>query len=438
MQQDHTKHRIHPGWGRDSADDNYFKERGKAMDSSAKTSGTGKGRLDKQAILLLAVHALFAIANALSGTFVGVYLWKAKNDYTVLGWFTLSTHVAMAITFWLAGKWVKEHNKMNCLRAGVSVSACFYMIVLWLGISSVNYIVWLGMVQGISTGLFWVAFNVVYFEVTDPDNRDRFNGWTGLLGAGAGIIAPWISGMLIVSLGGVSGYRLIFSISLGIFIVGVIVSFFLKKRKVEGTYEWFLPVRCLSQSDTPWKRVSLALVAQGFREGVFGFMIGLLVYISTSSEASLGNFVLITSAVSLLSFWTAGRFIKPKHRKWAMLTGAVIVVAVIVPFFWKLNFMTLLIFGVGSALFFPLYSIPMVSSVFDLIGSNEKSAKQREEYVVLRELALNTGRILGVILFITVISWNRTPLAINVLMLVIGSSPLFSWFFMRRQLALSR
>ena len=100
------------------------------MNTNVKKQGE---RLDAQAILLLIVHALFGGANALSGTFVGVYLWKAKNDFALIGWFTLTTHLTMAITFWLAGKWVKEHNKMNCLRIGVSISACFYMLVLWIG-----------------------------------------------------------------------------------------------------------------------------------------------------------------------------------------------------------------------------------------------------------------------------------------------------------------
>ena len=114
---------------------------------------TEERSVDAQAILLLIVHTLFGGANALSGTFVGVYLWKAKNDFALIGWFTLTTHLTMAITFWLAGKWVKEHNKMNCLRLGVSVSACFYMLVLWLGASSFHYFVWLGLVQGISARL---------------------------------------------------------------------------------------------------------------------------------------------------------------------------------------------------------------------------------------------------------------------------------------------
>ncbi|MEW9699705.1 MFS transporter [Paenibacillus sp. SI8] len=436
MQQDWSGQRVHPGRTKENVQRSYFEGRDSGL--TEERSSPKKGKLDAQAILLLAVHALFGVANALSGTFVGVYLWKAKNDYTLIGWFTLTTHLTMAITFWLAGKWVKEHNKMNCLRVGVAVSACFYMLVLWLGSSSFQYFIGLGMVQGISSGLFWIAFNVVYFEVTDPDNRDRFNGWMGLLGSGGGIVAPWISGLLIVGLGGAAGYRLIFSISLGIFVLGVVVSFFLKKRKAQGTYEWFLPIRCLKEQDTPWRRVSLALVAQGFREGVFGFMIALLVYIATSSEASLGNFVLMTSAVSLVSFWAAGKFVKPQFRKVTMLVGALMMVVVIVPFFWKMNYPALLSFGIGASLFLPLFAVPMVSTVFDLIGADERSAKQREEYVVLRELSLNAGRVLGVLLFIGVVSWSTKPGVLSVLLLIIGSSPLVSWVFMRKQLTLSK
>lgn len=434
MHQDHTRHGIHPGWS--GKQKGYFEGRGAVSAQRSGDSAKPKGKLDRQTILLLVVSGLFSAANALSGTFVGVYLWKARNDFALIGWFTLATHAAMALTFWLAGKWVKEHNKMNCLRAGVMVSASFYMMVLWLGSGSILYVGWLGMLQGIAFGLFWVAFNVVYFEATNPDNRDRFNGWAGLLGSGAGIIAPWISGFLIVRMSGASGYRLIFSISLGIYLLGVIISFFLKKRKVEGVYDWGFPVSCLKQKDTPWRRVSLALVAQGLREGVFGFMIGLMVYIYTASEAGLGNFVLITSSVAFVSYWAAGKWLKPRYRRAAMLVGAVVIVAVILPFFWTINAVTLYIFGVGSSLFFPLYTIPMVSTVFDLIGGNETSAKQREEYVVLRELCLNTGRMIGTVIFIIVVSWSTTSLALSGLLFFIGSSSLVSWAFMRKQLPL--
>lgn len=389
---------------------------------------------DSQTWLLLVVSGLFGVANALSGTFVNVYLWKAKNDFALIGWFAFANQLTMGLTFWLAGKWVKEHNKMNSLRLGIAVAALFYTIVLLLQQQAIHYVWVLGLVMGLSSGFFWLAFNVVYFEVTSPDNRDRFNGWAGLLGSGAGMIAPWISGFLITRMPGTNGYRLIFAISLAVFVVGVVVSFFLKKRKVPGKYEWAHGYRSLTKPGSPWKTVFVALIAQGVREGVFGFMIGLMVYIATKSEMRIGNFSLITSGVGLISFYAVGKWLKPAYRKWGMLVGVIMMIAVILPFFWRVDYSTLLLFGIGIALFIPLYSVPMTSSVFDIIGQDRESAEHRVEYVVLRELGLNVGRMLGTIVFILVVSWTTAPSAINWLLLGIGSSPLVAWLLMRGML----
>ncbi|WP_281885227.1 MFS transporter [Paenibacillus sp. YYML68] len=391
-----------------------------------------KEPLDAQSKLLLAVNGLFGVGNALSGTFVNVYLWKSRGDFTLIGWFTLVHYFTMALTFWLAGKWVKEHNKMNCLRAGVTISAVFYLLVLLFGERAADNFVLLGAVQGMSAGFFWLAFNVVYFEVTEPGNRDRFNGWAGLLGSGAGMLAPWISGFLITRMESATGYRLIFTISLVVFLIGAAVSFFLKKRETTGTYEWGLSWRCLRNKETAWRKVVLALMAQGVREGVFGFMIALLVYVHTGNEMKLGNYSLISSAVALVFFMLAGRYLKPHRRGRAMLIGASAMVLLILPFFWQVSFTTLLLFGIGVAMFFPLYSIPMTTLVFDLIGKDEESAKRREEYIVLRELSLNAGRLLGTGAFILVVSTTSSPLAMNWLLLAIGSSPLFAYYFMRK------
>jgi YQGE family putative transporter len=391
-------------------------------------------RLDSQSVLLLTVNGLFAVANALSGTFVNVYLWKAKNDFALIGWFSLVQQITMGLTFWLAGKWVKEHNKMNSLRLGVAVSALFYLLVLMLGKEAVHYIFALGLVQGMAGGFFWLAFNVVYFEVTNPDNRDRFNGWAGLLGSGSGIVAPWVSGLLITTLPGGRGYTVIFSISLAIFVIGVIISFFLKKRKVKGHYRWMYSLAQLKERGNPWRRVVPALAAQGIREGVFGFMIGLMVYIATRNEMKLGNFSLITSAVGLFSFWLIGRWLKKRNRKIAMLIGTGMMSLVILPFFWKVNYATLLMFGIGTSLFIPLFSIPMTSSVFDLIGANEDSAQKRVEYIVLRELALTIGRAAGTIAFLLVVSQTTKPFAITLLLFAVGSAPLLGWIFIRNDL----
>jgi YQGE family putative transporter len=387
--------------------------------------------LSRQSVLLLTVNGLFAVANALSGTFVNVYLWKAKNDYALIAWFAIANQLTMAITFWLAGKWVKEHDKMHALRLGVAVSAGFYVLILALGVNAANHVIWLGMVMGLASGFFWLAFNVVYFEATNPQTRDKFNGWAGLLGSGAGMLAPWISGYLITHMKDTSGYRLIFTISLIIFMIGVVVSFFLKKRKAQQTYYWLFGFKCLLKSGHPWRKITVGLIAQGVREGVFGFLIILLVYIYTKNEMKLGNFSLISSAVALVSFMIVGKWLKPRWRKLAMLIGVLMMIIVILPFFWRVSYTTLLFFGIGTALFIPLFTVPITSVVFDMIGKNDETANKRVEYIVLREIALNAGRILGTLIFIGVVSWSTQPLVMNILLLGIGSSPLVAWFFMK-------
>ena len=391
----------------------------------------GGTRLSRQAVLLLVVNGLFAAATAVSGTFVNVFLWKTANELTLIGWFTVATYLTHALTFLLAGKWVKEHNKMNCLRLGVAMSAVFYLVVLLLKKQAVHYVFVLGVLQGFALGLFWLAFNVVYFEITGPDNRDRFNGWAGLLSSLSGMTAPWVSGFLITRMEGMAGYLLVFAISLAIFVIAAVFSFFLRKRKVTGKYDWKYGVRQLRGEGNPWRRAVPASVSQGVREGVFAFLISLLVYIVTSDEMKLGNYWLITSAVGLFSFWLAGKLLKPSWRNAAMLSGTAAMIAVILPFFWDVNYTTLLVFGIGTALFMPIYTIPLTSTIFDLIGRNRDSAAHRVEHVVLRELALNTGRVAGTLVFIAVIGWRHTEQTLNWLLLGIGSFPLVSWLFMR-------
>ncbi|MCJ8013336.1 MFS transporter [Paenibacillus sp. KQZ6P-2] len=390
--------------------------------------------LDRQSLLLLAVDGLIVLAAALSGTFLNVYLWKSKQDYTMIGWFTVAQQIAVGLTFWVGGKWVKEYNKMNALRVGIVLSGVFYLLVLWVGSDIIHWIWPLGLLLGISTGLFWLSFNVVYFEVTNRENRDLFNGWVGLLGSITGIIGPWFSGLLITWLKGDRGYRLIFTISMVIYALCVVLSFFLKKRKNGSNYHWMEPITQLRSKGSPWRLMAPALVAQGVREGVFAFLIGLLVYVATKQEAKLGQFTLITSAISLLTYWLAGKWYKPQYRSPGMLVGALLLWIVILPLLWKTSYGTLLILGIGSSIFMPLYLLPMISSGFDLMGTSNETVEKRVELVVLRELSLMVGRLLGTFIFIAVLMISKAPMTITVLMLILGSSPIVGWIFVRKLL----
>lgn len=386
--------------------------------------------LNGQSRLLLAVNGLFVLAGALSGTFLNVYLWKVKQDFAMIGWFTFSQQLALGLTFWIAGKWVKEQDKMISLRLGIVVSGIFYLLVLWAGAHTVDYIWPLGFLFGIGSGLFWLAFNVVYFEVTDVDTRDLFNGWIGILGSVIGILGPWTSGWIISAMKGNLGYRVIFTVSLIVYGIGILLSFWLKKRKRGGPYRWMEPFRQFGKN-SPWRQAVPASAAHGVREGVFSFLVTLLVFISTSAERKVGQFSLVTSLVSLVSFWAVGKWLHIRFRYAGMLVGAVLITGVIGPLLWDVNYVTLMLFGIGTSLFMPLYLLPVISSVFDLIGKNEDTVEQRVELIVLRELSIMVGRLLGTLLFIIIFTWSPHMKTVIWLMLGLGATPLLSWVLIR-------
>nr|WP_150275242.1 MFS transporter [Paenibacillus tepidiphilus] len=393
-----------------------------------------KGSIRSQAPLLLGVNGLFVLANALAGTFLNVYLWKSRQDFVMIGWFAVSQQLAVGLSFWLGGKWVKERGKMNALRLGIAVSGFFYLLVLWLGTDAAYYIWPLGCTLGISTGLFWLAFNTLYFEITDAKNRDFFNGWMGLLGSFTGIAGPWVSGRIITWLQGARGYRTVFTLALCIYGLAAVLSFFLKKRKSGSAYIWLEPWRELRRKESPWRTAAVALMFEGMREGVFSFLIGLLVYIATREESKLGQFALLTSAVSLVSYYVAGKYFKSRFRSQGMLAGGLLLVAVIVPLLWKVSFGTLLVMGIGTSLFLPLYVLPITSVSFDLMGRDADSVDKRVELVVLRELSLMCGRLAGMFIFIGVLSVNDSRHVITLLLLGLGAAPLGSWLVLRRPL----
>ncbi|MBS7529966.1 MFS transporter [Hazenella sp. IB182353] len=389
-------------------------------------------RLDKEAWLLLLENGLFHIASALSDTFVNVYLWKIKHDWILISWFNFTHYLVGALTFILAGWLTKKVDRVIAVRLGVLMLSIFYVSVLFLGKQSVHYVILLGVIKGLGSGFFWMAYNVLYFEITERHNRDIYNGINGLIYSTAGIIAPFISGLIITKINHFTGYRIIFSISLSVFIAAVFVSFLYKRRHANRSYQLKKVIDLLKDKKNHWYWVSLAMVAQGLREGSFIFLIGLLVYVTTKSELTLGTYLTIASLVSLLSFYVVGKYLKPKRRNAFIFLGTLMMAFASVPLAFHVNQWTVFIFGVGSALFYPFYMSPLTSTVFDVIGENQDTANLRIEYVVVRELALTLGRLVSILLFIWWVNESSSLLHIRWYAFVIGFVQLFAWLAIRK------
>ncbi|MBB5173895.1 MFS transporter [Texcoconibacillus texcoconensis] len=391
----------------------------------------GNIELNKDLKLLLIIGGLYALGIALSNTFVNVYIWKQSGEFIDIATYNLAAVILQPITFLLAGRLAKGLDRVIILRIGVSFLSVFYCTVLLLGENAGSYLLILGGLLGIGMGFYWLSFNVLTFEITEPDTRDFFNGFLGLLTSFAGMVGPFSAGILITKIDEVIGYRTIFAVSLGLFITAVVLSFFLEKRISKGSFR-FLDILRERKHNRDWSRILFGQFFQGFREGTFIFVITVWIYVATGSEMALGTYGLIVSAVSFVVYYLAGRFIKPSFRKKSILIGGLGLYGAIFFIVNDLTFTRLILYGITISISYPLLLVPFVSLTYDVIGSGRDAKERRVEYIVVRQIFLDIGRLVSVLSFIATITFFSEEKGIPILLLVLGLGHFIIYLFVRK------
>ncbi|AND41518.1 MULTISPECIES: MFS transporter [Cytobacillus] len=387
--------------------------------------------LTKDLTLLLFIGGLYSLSAALSNTFVNIYLWKQSGEFSDLALYNLAIVVLQPLTFILAGRWAKKIDRVIVLRIGVIFLALFYLTVLFIGTNASKFLLLLGALLGVGYGFYWLAFNVLTFEITEPENRDFFNGFLGILTSVGGMIGPIAAGFIISRMEKFTGYSVIFGISLTLFSIAVFLSFFLKRRPADGRY-LFGRILAERKNSMNWRMITNAHFFQGLREGTFIFVISVYVFISTGSELALGTYGLVNSSISFLGYFLVSRLLKKEYRKRAILIGGLLLYGAIFFIVFEVTYQKLLMYAATIAIAYPLLLVPYISLTYDVIGRGWKAAEMRIEYIVVREIFLNAGRIVSILGFLAAVSFFNEEKSIPILLLIIGAGHSVIYLFVRK------
>ncbi|MCP3025669.1 MFS transporter [Halobacillus sp. A5] len=386
--------------------------------------------VSRDLIFLLLIGGLYSLGIFLSSTFVNIYLWKQSNSYTDIALYNLSIYIMQPLTFIFAGKCAKKIDRVIVLRAGVIVLSAFFLAVLIIGERAAQFNILLGSLLGVGYGFYWLAYNVLTFEITEPDTRDFFNGFLGVLQSFGGMTGPLFAGFVISRLDQLTGYTVIFAISFSFFILAVFISFGLSRRKAKGNFS-FRRIILERKYNTNWSRILQAHVAQGFREGTFLFAVTIWVYLLTRDEFILGVYNLVYSGFSFLLFFLVTRIVKPSRRKQAIFYAGLALYLSVLLLLMGESLSLLLFYGAVTGVFFPLLYVPYQSLSYDVIGKSWNAGEMRIEYIVVREIFLNAGRVLSIVVFLIAIAFIPPETGIPYILLIIGGGYFLIYFLIK-------
>lgn len=382
--------------------------------------------MSRNAKILLTMSALFSFAIGLSGIFVNVFIWKKTNSFTVIAIYNLVNYIFTPITFVLAGILAKKKNGIGSLRIGLLIYALFYTLILFAGSREIAYICFLGVVHGMATGFYWLAFNTLSFDFTDINNRDTFNGFNGSFSGVTAAVAPVTSAYIISRFHGINGYRVVFLITFAIFLLLVLISIVLKCENCCSDIDF---KRVFSGNCEEWKIIRKATVFWGFRDVIIIFLVNILIIETTKSELSLGKFALIASLISSASYMLVQKIIKPSRRRFSILIGTLGSFLAICGLLIKISYNTLFTYITMDAFFLPFFTIQLSSSAFNVINRAHEE-NMRIEYVINKDLMLNTGRVISLIILITLLTTFKNTSILKFYLAFIGLAPIVSGYFL--------
>lgn len=381
--------------------------------------------------VLLMIGGLFAFATFLSNTFVNVFLWKQSNDYVNIAIYNLYISIFSPLSFLLAGRISKMVDRTIIIRLGMGFLMGFYLIILFLGEHTSSYPYIIGAILGIGNGFYWMSFNLLTFEVTEPDTRDYFNGILGSLQSFGGMAGPFIAGYIVSLWDNLKGYSIIFFISFVCFVVAAGLSFLLHKRHVTGRL-YLKDVIKESTFNKNWRNILYAHIFQGSREGLFLFIITIWIFVATNSEFAIGTFNLLLSLSSFIGYYLVSKFLKDTRRKMYIFIGGLILYLSVGLFVFQIDTWMLFLYGVLAGFAYPVYNVPFISLTYDIIGTAKQARELRVEYVILRELFLNIGRISAISIFIISMKFIEPITVIPILLLTLGAGNLIASLFVKK------
>lgn len=384
--------------------------------------------MHKKAKILLIVSGLFTFAMGLSNVFINIFLWKKSNDFMIIAKYNLIHYIFVPITFLIAGWLAKKKNGIWSLRIGIVSFMLFFVLILFIKDRMTEYIYPLGSLFGIAAGFYWLAFNMLSFDFTSVNNRDTFNGLNGSIVGAVNAVAPFIAAYIIERNRNTFGYTIVFAVSLAAFAILILISLLLKSERYG---EKIVFKKIFITPNKEWKFLRNAFSIWGLRDVVMLFLINILIYKTTGSEMALGKLTFFSFLLAALSCMLQQKIIKPKRRVLSMTIGALAMFIAVIGLFIKIDYMFLIWYIFIDAVFIPFFTVPMSSAAFNVLTRSHEE-EFRTEYIINKEFALNTGRIISTSILILLLTFFKNPRILNYFLLFIGSAQLGSLLFLRK------
>jgi YQGE family putative transporter len=252
----------------------------------------------------------------------------------------------------------------------------------------------------------------------------HFFGMVGAVTSVTGVAAPLFSGLVISMVAGIGGYLLVFAAALALYTVALILS----SGVPTGP-----PMQLQPMSDSwqviadrkDWAQIIKTVIVRGTREGITGIAGLFLIYFATKSAALVGIYTAVTALARMTASLLVTRHVRYGHQIGSMVLGVAGITGAGLLLLGGSSWPWVFGYGALFALTLPFYMIPAETIPLGIMDKDPRITQRRVSYTLSREVGLNIGRLLTVIILALALHWVAAP--VMIIILIIATSVIQSW-----------
>lgn len=386
--------------------------------------------MSKEEKQLIKLNGLFFFTVSIAGIFVNLFLFQLGGFRAVVtyGLFNLAF---LLIIYFLSGYLLKKYSSRTLIRSGILLFVTSYTSLFLLGEKSINFLIPLGIIQGLANGCYWPGNNLTQYVATHEHSRQEYFGKLFFYMNIGSAFGPILGGLIIFLFNLYSlkfvGYSSVFFLVALLFAILFWITNELPVHRGNQFSFWSI---LKHKRSLDWKIVLSQQFLYGLFDVSFAAISTVLIFLFLKQEFSVGVVNTVSTVVFALANFLAIRLLK--KYKWIYILGMFF--STIGLFLFGIFQSWLGIFGLIflSNSFLPLLNITTSKSLYDTIDSVKEDWRSKYHFLVERDLSLGSARILiYVILLFLFTSENQITISkawiliIPIFPLLIGALQIF-------------
>lgn len=374
--------------------------------------------ISKETRYLLLVGMLYLAGTNIAMTFVNVYLIRLTNNIGFIIIQNILNYTALLLTFITSTKLIHKLDLKVILDIGIISTSLYYLSILMLQKEASTLLIPLGIFNGIGQGFYYFSFNLLIGKLVSENEQGRFFSYQHSFSYIFGVITPSVSSFIIARFTTLTGYYILFSFAVLLFVLGMMIS-----RNI-GPFNENKDIRMIEalkvKHNKYWDTLKYYSFSNGVRESIYNQIFTVFAYTIINSEQIIGNCNSLMAFIGIFSSICIASHIIRNNQKQYHLIASIIYFVICVLLGATKSFIMLVIFYILMGLIY-CWNNTIYQSMKYQLSNFAATTLTPYEYITVSEFPIALGRITG-LSFALILCQLMTPInAYGLLMIIDGS-----------------